>query len=78
MTKAEYQHRYDLSEKGRARVSRYQHSEKGRTAKQAARRRADAKRIRIGPRYVGQAKTVEQAAVINAHIKRRMREFKSR
>jgi len=53
-----------------ARRVRYDHSEKGRT-----RRRL---RLWVGQACVGRADTVERAAQINAHIRRRRREFITR
>lgn len=46
--------------------------------RRAKRAEANKRMLRIGDRCVGYAKTVEHARAINAHIQRRVREFKSR
>jgi hypothetical protein len=65
---------YNRSEAGRARERRYRLSAKGRASHEAANKR----RLLVGHQFVGQANSVEQAALINAHIKRRRREFIAR
>jgi hypothetical protein len=63
--------RYNASEKRRAVWARYEASEKGRLM--TSRRRA--RRIFVGAEYHSMAKTVEQAAAINAYIRRLLSEF---
>lgn len=45
--------------------------------KKAVDQRSNARLIHIGARLLGRVKTAEQAAQINAHIRRRLSEFKA-
>lgn len=73
--------KYNASEKGRARQARYQRSAKGRARwlkySRSEKGRVSEKR-KLGTsrgRYFGKVETVEQADLINAHIKERLRAF---
>ena len=81
------QARYERTEKGKAAKARYIGTASHRAA--VARYRAtargqqthaavNARRIFVGSTYRGRARTVEQAAIIQRHIKERTREFISR
>lgn len=62
--------------KRRARTIRYQASGKGREAKRMACQHFNARRVRIGERYLFAASTPDEALRIRAHIKRRDGEFR--
>jgi hypothetical protein len=79
--------RYSASAKGRAARRRYNATEHAKAVRlryraspngKAAEQRKNKKQIRIGMVYVGRADSVEQAELINSHIKRRLREFAER
>src|SRR5262245_18585153 len=61
-----------LSEKAAKKT--YRHTPKGRAWELHSSRR----KIRIGRRFVGRVKTIAQARIINAHIRRRVRDFQHR
>lgn len=67
------QRRYRQTDKGRATHRRYRQSWKGRVFVATL----NARRIMVGERCHGYAKTVEHAARINAHIKERVYAFKA-
>lgn len=54
--------------------TRYMQSDKG----HRFRARHNARRVLVGRRYLGRVPTGEHAAVVNAHIRRRVSELKSR
>jgi hypothetical protein len=58
---------------GASRLARYN----GSAGRQAAQRKANAKRIYVGGAYHSTARTIEDARRINAHIKLRMAGFES-
>lgn len=58
---------------GAARLARYNAS----AGRQSAQRRANAKRIHVGDAYHSTARTADEAARINAHIKARVAGFES-
>lgn len=66
-----YQRRYEQTDKGKATHQRYIKTPHGQRTAQRTRQR----RITIGKRYIGYAASAEQATAINAHIRRRIREF---
>lgn len=79
------QQRYELTAKGRAAKLRYERSAKGKAVKRRygatpkgarANQRRNAKKIRIGQRYVGYVRDEGLAQQINAHVKERLSAFK--
>ncbi len=59
----------------RASVRKYQATEAGKAAKQRATDKANARRVRIGARYVGSFPTAALATAAKAHIRRRVHDF---
>lgn len=70
------QHLYSCSRcwyyRHQERRRKYRQSAKGR----ATRHRQDARRVKIGRRMLGFAKTIAEAQQINAHIRRRLAAFR--
>lgn len=67
------QKKYEQTENGKAALRRYRQTPKGQAVMQHSAR----KRIFIGHAYHSRASTVEQAAAINAHVRRRVDERKA-
>lgn len=79
--------KYRATSKGRAAMARYRASAKRAEVQKryeatlngrAVKKRIAARRLRIGGRYVGFARTVAEARAINAHIKEKLRGFVAR
>ncbi len=63
---------------GLKRTAKYMASEKGRAVKRVINARTNRKRLFVGRGYQGFVASREQAEQINAHIRRRLSEFKQR